>query len=680
MNKRKKWSKERIGRFLFLMLMALSLLAPMSQQVFAQEDVCAEVKIVIEQKLSLERQAFDARMVIRNGLTSSLENVSIELLFWDQDMQAVVATQDPNMVDAKFFYRVDSLSGIDSINGQGSVDAKTSAEIHWLAIPAAGAAGNSGALYYLGAKVTYTVEGQESVVDVTPDYIVVNPLPMLTLDYFLPVDVYADDAFTPETEPAVPFTLGVRIKNSGEGVSSKTMIESAQPRIIENDLNLLIGFEILGGYVSDEPAGKSLLLDFGDIAAHTSKVGRWNMVTTLSGKFLEFTATYSHADSLGGALTSLIQDIHTHMLVHDVKVGLPGRDNVRDFLAFDDDVLRVYESDGVDTEVENLSDRAQLDIANGYAKVNVPATSGFVFIQVADPYQGQQVPVNALRSDGKALPAENIWLSKTRNNDQSWSYFINIFDSDTTGAYTFRLSADVKAALFGTVYEDMNGDGLQGMREAGLAVVEVTLDGIDEVGSRVLATAYTDAQGKFSFTELNPGRYGLKVGSVNGMTDGIALSVIEGSVAQPGQISDMALGAGASVQGIFFAKRSSTSEAVSGDVDLLVAALGSSSLTPHIGDQIVVTAMFGNAGAELANDVMMNISLPDGVSLVRSAATVGSFVDGEWMIGSVRPYEIGLLQLTLRIDRVDDVMSFAANIGGAGIDSDLSNNTATLIL
>lgn len=37
----------------------------------AQDSVCAEVKIVIEQKLSLERQAFDAHMVIRNGLETS---------------------------------------------------------------------------------------------------------------------------------------------------------------------------------------------------------------------------------------------------------------------------------------------------------------------------------------------------------------------------------------------------------------------------------------------------------------------------------------------------------------------------------------------------------------------------------------------------------------------------------
>jgi hypothetical protein len=35
----------------------------------AQDAECADVQIVIQQKVSLERQAFDAHMVIRNGLS-----------------------------------------------------------------------------------------------------------------------------------------------------------------------------------------------------------------------------------------------------------------------------------------------------------------------------------------------------------------------------------------------------------------------------------------------------------------------------------------------------------------------------------------------------------------------------------------------------------------------------------
>ncbi|MFD1259670.1 calcium-binding protein [Entomomonas asaccharolytica] len=420
---------------IMLVVLFLFCIVP-SKYLLAQEAECAEVKIVIEQKLSFERQAFDARMVISNGLSSDiLENVKIELFFMDKDNQLVSVTEDPNATEATFFYRVNSLSGISDINGNGQVAAKSNAEVHWLIIPTYGAAEFEDTLYFIGAQVSYTLNDQVTTVDVTPDYVVVKPQPMLSLDYFFPSDVYADDPFTPEVEPSIPFTLGVRVKNSGAGSSYKTTIESAQPKIVENEQNLLIDFLILGGYVGNQPAGKSLLLDFGDIEPLTSKVGRWSMITTLSGKFTEFSATFTHADTLGGAVTSLLKEVNTHTLVHDVRVDLAGRDSINDFLALDGDVLRVYESEGIDSEVNDQSASASLEAEGEDIKLVFPATQGLVYIKMADPYLGSRELVNVKRSDGKILPQENVWLSKTRNDDLSWSHSINLFDTNSTGIY-----------------------------------------------------------------------------------------------------------------------------------------------------------------------------------------------------------------------------------------------------
>src|SRR5256885_5419221 len=55
--------------------------------------------------------------------------------------------------------------------------------------------------------------------------------------------------------------------------------------VCSSDLGLLVNFQILSGYVNDAPAGKSLLLDFGDITPGSSLHGRWNMVSSLAGKF-----------------------------------------------------------------------------------------------------------------------------------------------------------------------------------------------------------------------------------------------------------------------------------------------------------------------------------------------------------------------------------------------------------
>lgn len=409
-----------------------------SKIIFAQDSECAQVKIKIEQKLSFERQAFDARMIINNGLTDSiLENLRVALLFTDKNNQSVVVTQDSkdNNDNALFFYRVNSLSGINSIDGNGIVDRKSNAEIHWLIIPAYGSAKNDNTLYYIGAKVTYTLNGQETTIEVTPDYVVVKPLPLLTVDYFLPNEVYGDDPFTPENEQSIPFSLGIRVKNEGQGISYNTTIDSAKLKIVDNKQNLLIDFKMLGSYINDQASNESLLLNFGDIPGNTSKIGRLDMMTSLSGKFEEFEATFTHADTLGGSVTSLLKTVKTHTLIHNVKVDLPESDNITDFLALDGEEIRVYESEGINTEVKDQSLNTVFNKENKKTKLVFPKTDGLVYVKVADPHLGKVELKKITRSDGKILSPENFWQSKTRNEDLTWSYFIHLFDSNSTGSY-----------------------------------------------------------------------------------------------------------------------------------------------------------------------------------------------------------------------------------------------------
>ncbi len=263
------------------------------------------------------------------------------------------ATFDPDDATALFFIRVNSMENISNIDGQGTVQPSSNADIHWLIIPAPGASNGvaQGTLYYVGATLTYTIGGEPHETKVTPDYIFVKPMPEMVLDYFLTKEVYGDDAFTPEIEPPVPFTLGVRVTNNGHGVARNLKIDSAQPKIVDNKQGLLMGFNIEGSEVNGQAATRSLLVSFGDIPPETSGVARWIMTCSLSGKFVEFSADFSHADELGGEVTSLIDAVNTHFLVRDVLVDLPGRDGVRDFLALDGGGLRVYESQNGDSPV-----------------------------------------------------------------------------------------------------------------------------------------------------------------------------------------------------------------------------------------------------------------------------------------------------------------------------------------
>ena len=436
--------KHSIG-FYILLLFIVGFHGLTTKNALAVESICAQVKIEISQEMTFERQAFDAHMQIDNGLTNiALENIEVDVLFSDEEGLPVKASSDPTDTDAFFFIRVDSMTGTDDVSGNGTLAPASKADIHWLIIPASASVENAptGALYYVGARLRYTINNEEETTTVTPDYIHVRPLPLLTLDYFLPDEVYGDDPFTGEVEASVPFSLGVKITNNGHGTAPNVKIDSAQPKIVENEEGLAVDFKIIGSEVNGITAPDTLLIEFGDIAPSSSAIGRWLMTSSLSGRFVEFEAEYSHADELGGELTSLLEAVNTHLLVRDVLVDVPGRDGVKDFLGKDDGFYKVYESDAGVTDVANLTAKANvfLDYENvdeAVYQLDVPEISGFFYTRFDDPQQGNKVLIEIVRSDGKELKPENGWLSKTRTNS-TWSYYGNIFDHDGPGLYTLK--------------------------------------------------------------------------------------------------------------------------------------------------------------------------------------------------------------------------------------------------
>lgn len=677
-------------RWLMLLVGAVFAIAGTIGIAFAQaaDAVCAEVKIVIEQKLSLERQAFDARMVITNGLADQkLENVSITLQFLDANNQTVIATTDPAASGARFFYRTDGVEGITSLQG-GTIAPKAVANVRWLIIPAAGTGGRDpqGAVYYIGAKVTYTLDGKTDTVEVAPESIVVRPQPELVLDYFLPRDVPGDDAFTPEVEPSDPFTLGVRIKNSGGGTSYKTKIDTAQPRIVENRQGLLVNFQILSGYVNDAPAGKSLLLDFGDITPGSSLHGRWNMVSSLAGKFVEFTAGFTHADSLGGALTSLIKTVNTHQLVQDVRVDLPGRDKVRDFLALDGDVYRVYESDGVDTEVSDQSRSAQFVPSGATASLQFnPVANGMAYARVPDPSRGTRLPRQVVRSDGYVVPGENVWLSRQRNEDLSWSYYLNLFDVNTTGRYTIGLVAgEAQASIAGAAFEDRNANGLRDAGEPAIPVLEIKLTGTRAgTGELVLATAHTDAQGQFRFDGLLQGSYALSAAVSEGLVDGAALAGTAGGQSAPGRISGIDLATGTAAAGYLFAKRSAkvTGPDPEPEADIGISVTAApATMARDGGSTVTITAR--NAGPAIAAATVVHVDLPQGLEIASQSASAGSYSQGRWTLGDMAKDSAPTLVLQVRPAAGSTAREFllAARIGAATRDPVTGNNAASTLL
>jgi hypothetical protein len=165
------------------------------------QSVCARVRLEIAQGVTLERQGFEARMTINNGVPGkNLTNIRAEIYFQNSERQPVVSTRNPSdtSLPVRFFYR--SNDPDFPLNAQGEmtravIAGGTSEKLTWLIIPRPDANNQNpnGILYYVGAKLTYTLDGEVQSVEVSPDYIFVKPTPLLVLDYFLPGDVYGDD-------------------------------------------------------------------------------------------------------------------------------------------------------------------------------------------------------------------------------------------------------------------------------------------------------------------------------------------------------------------------------------------------------------------------------------------------------------------------------------------------------
>ncbi len=426
------------NRFARLVLAGAALLAARGEA----GAVCARVRIEIAQQLTLTRQGFEARLTVNNGQPVPLEGVSVTLFFKDDAGNAVEATSNPNSATAKFFVRP-----VEGREVPGRIEGGAESRMEWLIIPApsAGGAAPSGALYYVGARLGYTAGGVAEAVEVDPDWITVLPMPELRLDYFLPEDVEADDPHTGAIEPAQPFWLGVRVANTGFGGANQLRIESAQPRIVDNEQGLLIRFRIEGASVNGAPVQRTLLADFGAVPAQRSSIGFWEMTTTLSGRFVDFGANFSHADELGGSLTALISNVVTHMLVAPVRVDLAGRDALDDFLARDGGTLRLYESGqlGDGPQVRDVSSSATVAaLGGGVYRVTAPADPvGLIYLDVSDPEQGRQRLDRVVRGDGRVVHPRNVWLLRRRGDGDAGpvEHRLRLFDPDNHAGLSYQV-------------------------------------------------------------------------------------------------------------------------------------------------------------------------------------------------------------------------------------------------
>ncbi|GAA5482917.1 hypothetical protein [Haloferula sargassicola] len=437
-------------------LPVLGLLLGLASPLAAQQQfqgVCNRVKIEIEQELTTERIGFEAVLkVTNNDGQDPINQFSAALTFKD-------ATTGEDAAD-KFFVQPPELSSINRIDGDGIISPTQTAVVTWFIIPktgenAPGGTDPRGKEYDIGCDLSGYIRGAKIPDDVlfaVEDTITVRPEPQLDITYFQPRDVQGDDPFTPEVESPIPFTLGVLVKNDGYGIARKVNIDSKQPKIVENHNGLLLIARLLGARVQDSPLDEtSLLVNLGDINPGEVKKGAWDMITSLSGEFIEFKASYHHSDELGGLETSVIKSLNAHFFSRECLNDEPGRDAIMDFLADTDrdsnlipDTL--YETDGAVLPV-NYQPQAEVTspLSGGGATVTlVSDREGWVYMRLDDPAQARYPIASVVRNDGKQLHPRNFWTNiRYRKTDNFRFTYLNLFDRIETGqTYTYRITYD----------------------------------------------------------------------------------------------------------------------------------------------------------------------------------------------------------------------------------------------
>jgi beta propeller repeat protein len=398
------------------------------------ETACSKVKLEIVQGLTLERVAFDAKLVITNNMPDKdLTGLDVDILINDSD---------GNDQGALFYIAQPTYRNITDVSGNGTVRAGQQAEVHWLIIPSPGAGGtySEGTPYWVGANLTYSIEGSQEVVSVNPDRIIVKPEAQLVLDYFTPYKVIGDNPFTKTVEPSIPFPLAVRVLNDGYGAAHSLKIESAQPKITENNQGLLVNFMLLGTAVNDSAVDPSLIIDIGDVGSKDIAKAYWEMISTLSGEFTEFDVSFTHAAELGGELTSLITETNAYYFIHLVKANLPGRDDRLDILADTDrdeehlpDTL--FESEIPGNTMLAEDSKSPVAVANITSMSGRPTAQnpnveitieergeGWVYARTEDPSAGMLNLIRVIRADGVPVDSNNFWVEESYDDSSGETY------------------------------------------------------------------------------------------------------------------------------------------------------------------------------------------------------------------------------------------------------------------
>ena len=376
-----------------------------------EKGVCAEITLQIDQTAVLTLNAFHATLQLNDNGSDTLSNILVNVQIQDQN---------GNNANGLFSIGSPALTGaLGAVDGTGMLNAGQSGSAQWTLIPTAAAAPQTATGYSVSGTLSYVDGGLTVTIPLAPTAITVQPSPQLYLKYFLQHDVYSDNPFTPVIEPSIPFPLAVLVENQGAGTASNFQITSAQPQIVDNQKGLLIGFNIIGAQVDNQPVTPSLTANFGNIQPGQNEVGVWYLTSTLDGQFINYKATYQAIDPLGATSVSPITGVEIHAMTHLVRADGAWDDGLPDFLVNDIPNVNnfpdtLYLNDGTVQPVSVVQagmTSGPVTAGNLQTQFTANFPAGFTYLVVPDPTAGQYTLTNVLRMDGTSLFTNDFWTT-----------------------------------------------------------------------------------------------------------------------------------------------------------------------------------------------------------------------------------------------------------------------------
>ena len=379
--------------------------------------LCATVTVQFTQKMTMTREAFEGTLTINNGHESEPM----------QDIDVDFVIRDENGVDCTNLFQINFLSynNITGENGNASLDAENEGSIIVQFIPTRQAAPEISKVYAFGGTFSFTdpFTGEYMVNELYPVDIRVHPSPDLYVNYFMQRDILGDDPLTEENvEPVVPAELGVIIHNRGAGTAKNVILETAEPRIIDNAKGLAVDFAMYGAAFNGSERQLGLMaIPFGNIEPGRTGVGEWWFTSTLLGHFVSYEAHVIHNSSFGNPDLSLVSSLRIHPLIHTVYAYGNLDDGINDFLVDDVDDYRhypdsLYFSNGSRTGVA-IADSIDFDHyvtpTDTIVQLTLnPSRIGWNYEQTWDPGRGQYKLISCTRnSDQQVIPLSNVWQS-----------------------------------------------------------------------------------------------------------------------------------------------------------------------------------------------------------------------------------------------------------------------------